>query len=531
MDELHKNNEYDQTKIKIMLIGFGPHSKRIYFPLIEKFSKERNIELVLAVDLTEKNDEIRNYLSLRNSAVNLFLIPPHLQTTEILDNQVERILDEIVKREKIDGVIIATEPLCHVMYAKWALKNNLHILMDKPVSTHQNISTDENLAKKLITDYDELSNEYNNAIGRNQSITFSLMAQRRFHPAFQKIKDLIRDCAKKTNCPITSIQTFHCDGQWRMPTEIVEQLYHPYKQGYGKCSHSGYHFFDIVPFLLEAGVNNEKNYDNIEVFTNFVKPLDFMEQLKLEDYEGIFGKENFWKHNKYTQSELTSLMRNFGEIDAFSNIAFKKGDKIITNATINLAHNGFGQRNWVTAANRDLYKGNGRIRHEFHIIEQGPFQSIHYHSYQSQEVDPSKKNELYAVGGEYHLDIYVFRNSNLLGGKSVEVFRINDLNVNIMEGRSRGHQEDARAKGFLEFIDAMKGKLSRCEMTSDFFTHRAGVLLTSAVYQSAAARVNHKNPLINIKYTFGPEAPEKISPDVLKYPYENSEVDYQIALT
>jgi len=38
-----------QTK-NLLLIGLGPHSKRIYFPLIKKFSKKMNFRLSLIID-------------------------------------------------------------------------------------------------------------------------------------------------------------------------------------------------------------------------------------------------------------------------------------------------------------------------------------------------------------------------------------------------------------------------------------------------------------------------------------------------
>lgn len=497
-ENLGKRTMKNSTLKRILLIGFGPHAKRIYFPLIEKFSKEMNFELVLAVDLEEKREDLERYLAERELNTDILFIKPEQQTYEKLNAKLEQELDAIVKQKKIDGVIIATEPLVHVMYAKWALKNNLSILMDKPISTYKDISTKKDLAKRLVTDFEELSKLYKKARKRKPGLTFSLMAQRRFHPAFQKIRKLIRDCFKKTNCPITSVQTFHCDGQWRMPTEIVEQLYHPYKQGYGKCSHSGYHFFDIVPFMLEAGLGNEKYYDNIDVFTNFVRPLDFTEQLSLKDYEKLFGKRKFQKHNSYNQRQLNGLMNNYGEIDAFNNICFNKGNKIMTLASINLSHNGFARRTWVTAKGRDLYKGNGRVRHEFHVLEQGPFQAIHYYSYQSKEVDVNKNFGLYDVGGEYHLEIYVFRNSKIIGGKALEVFNIKDLNRGIMEGKSRGHQEDARAKGFLEFIESLHGVRTRKCMTSDFLSHGAAVKITSGIYQSAVAQLKNKNAKINL---------------------------------
>ncbi|PIP61576.1 hypothetical protein COW99_03565 [Candidatus Roizmanbacteria bacterium CG22_combo_CG10-13_8_21_14_all_38_20] len=43
---------------------------------------------------------------------------------------------------------------------------------------------------------------------------------------------------------------------------------------------------------------------------------------------------------------------------------------------------------------KDLYKGNGRLRHESHFIEQGPFQAISFDSYQSKEVNPKLKQGL-----------------------------------------------------------------------------------------------------------------------------------------
>ena len=36
------------------------------------------------------------------------------------------------------------------------------------------------------------------------------------------VKELIREVFTRTNCPVTSFQLFHCDGQWRMPGEIID---------------------------------------------------------------------------------------------------------------------------------------------------------------------------------------------------------------------------------------------------------------------------------------------------------------------
>ena len=478
----------------LLLIGLGPHAKRIYFPLTQQTKEE--VRLTAIVELEEKREDIAQYLASKNTIVNTVLIPSEQRTYTTLHPTIEATLDNIVKQAPIHGVIIATEPLTHVMYAKWALRNNLSILMDKPVSTQKNISTNSTAAKKVLQEFQELKALYEE---KKDRVVFSLMAQRRFHPAFRLARSLIEDCTTQTNCPVTSIQSFHSDGQWRMPTEIVEQTYHPYMQGYGKCSHSGHHFFDIVPYFLEAGTSKNKYYDNVDIFANFLHPNDFLRQITLADYKRLFGKENFLQHNKYSFQELQKRMTLCGEIDAFSTLAFKKGKKVMTLASINLVHNGFARRDWVTSQGRDLYKGNGRVRHESHIIEQGPFQSLHIHSYQASEVNVNEKSCLYAVGGEHHLELSVFKNTGMIGGKPVEIFSMKDLMQPVLSDASRGHQEDARAQGFFEFIACLND--NNAPRTSDLLSHEAAVTLFSGVYQSAIAQREERNPNINLPIT------------------------------
>lgn len=487
-----------RTKKRLLLIGLGYHAKRIYFPLIKKFYSGLGFELIAVVDLKEKEEDIKNYLQDKKCHPELIFIDSKDVSENDLSKTYKKYLTKYIKDKKIEGVIISTEPLVHFAYAKWALKNNLSILMDKPISTYKDISNSERLAKRLIQDLKILQKMYQEAILRNPHISFSITAQRRFHPAYEKIREIIKDCFEKTNCPVTSIQTFHCDGQWRTPTEMVEQLYHPFMQGYGKCSHSGYHFCDMVIYFLKSAQGGNKRYDNVDIFTNVTRPLDCLEQFNLKDYNNLFGKKVFNKYNHYNERELKKIMPKYGEVDAFSNIAFKKGDKTITLCSLNLNHTGFGKRDWPSANGRDLYKGNGRVRHEMYIIEQGPFQSIHLHSYQAFEVDPSVNgSRKYKVGGESHMDIYVFKNSGMIGGKTIEIIKLKDIQKQkFLDNKSRGHQEDARAEAFLEFISALKGTMKRSNMRSDLFTHTASVTLLSGIYQSIAAK-KHRN--INLK--------------------------------
>lgn len=498
------------NKTNILLIGIGPHAKRIYLPLLELFNKDKNIILKAIVDIKEKQSEIEAYYSKAYGQMpRSYFIKPHLMTYDHLHEEVENTLDLIVEEQQIDAVIIATEPLTHIMYAVWALKKNLPILMDKPISTYIDVSTDIEQAQKFIVDFNILKKQYKHAKNKNPNMIFSIMAQRRFHNSYKIMQYHLNKCFKETNCPVTSINTFHSDGQWRTPAEMINQLYHSYFQGYGKCSHSGYHYFDIIPFLLSGAVDNkEKSYDSVEVFSKFVRPNDFMGQLTLDDHKKTLNKQKFLNHNPYTPKALDEKMAKFGEVDAFNTFTFKQGQKNLTAVSLNMTHNGVSHRNWSHVGDRDLYKGIGRIGHETHIIEQGPFQTIHFHSYKSKENETS----LYNAGGEKHLEVIIYRNNRLLGGRHITRYSMEDfLNWEIEE---KGLNSIAKTRCFLEFIDTVQGK--NIQSSSDLLSHEPATILMSAAYQSAAAQFSGINLLINVPFSLNHLVNSKPSYDMFQ---------------
>lgn len=486
--------------IPLMIIGFGPHAKRIYYPVVKNIKKDFNIQLMSVVDLESKKIDIEDFF-LKNDIdqfkkPSFIFIPENKRTFEKLHPEIEKVLSMEVKKKGIKAVIISTEPMVHVQYARWALKEGLHIMMDKPLSVRKELSTNIVEAKRLIDEYQELEILLEKKRSAGNFIVFDLMAQRRFHPALLLIQNLIKEVYIRTNMPVSSITSVHSDGQWRMPSEIIEQNYHPYNQGYGKSSHSGYHTIDIGAWLIETTTKKDKLFDNIDVFSNFLRPSDFYEQLNLDDYRKIFSDYDI--HNKYSESEFKNKFCDMGEIDAFVSLGFRRGVKTSTLVNLSMIHNGSAQRNWPTSVNRDLYKGNGRIRHESHYVVQGPFQAISFISYQSKELNPDDTEGLYDMGGEYHLDINVFRNNVLFPDwDAYKKYTIKDLSNTIMEGRSRGHQEDARRNCLINFFQQILDK--NINNKSSLQSHKVSVLLHSAIYQSACARYSNKNPLINIK--------------------------------
>ena len=485
-------------KINIMLIGCGPHSQRIYYPIIESIKTKYNTCIKVVVDLDTKKKNVTEYLECKKYTPKskIFLSSVFLKLRNGIENKFLPILDKEVEKHEINTVVIATEPIVHLNYAKWAVKKGLHILMDKPINTRENVSTDIKQAKALISDFENILSEYLAKKKECKNI-FHLLAQRRTHPAFKYIIDKVIEVSEVTNCPITSTQSFHSDGQWRLPAEIIDINYHPYNQGYGKCSHSGYHTIDTISYILEKTKIKGKEINNAEIYSKFLRPNDFLAQLKQEDYLKFF--KDYKNFQKYSDAEFMEKTKKYGEIDAFVNIAFKKNDKTITLSSINMIHNGFSHRFLLDASKVDLYKGNGRLRHESHYIAQGPFQSILFSSFQSDEVNPKlkPKNE-YDFGGEYHLDVHIFRNSSLFPKwKTHEKKTARDLSEIFISGLSRGHQEDARRVCIIDFFKAITN--NNFQSDNDISRHFLSVKLLSAVYQSACKDYSENNPIVKIK--------------------------------
>ena len=476
-----------------MIIGLGPHSQKSYLPVLKELFSQGRSAVVYGVDLISQKETIDRYLLRISFDIPMFYLD-QFQDRSSLPDFVENKLDEIVDENDVQGVIIATEPLVHKAYAKWALKKGLHILMDKPVSTRMNVVTDITEAKGIADDYLELLQDYRKLQDTKETI-FSIMVQRRYDKCHEKVISLIKEVAEKFNAPVTSIQAMHADGQWRLPSEIVTQEYHPYCQGYGKCSHSGYHFFDIVYKYFSAGYREAKKPDSAEVFSSFVEPTGFLKQFGEKDYANYFGEE-YKNVKKWSDEELEQLYRGYGEMDAFSIIRLMKDKTNICNVSLNLLHNSFARRDWILPGT-DLYKGNGRVKHQYFQIQQGPFQNIQVHSYQVSDRSDSDTEHSSFWGGNSHFDIHLFRNIGMFseGEKAFQQYSIKDIYSE--ETSDDFHPNDfAKKRALLELLDFIEGRIQKKELISNIEDHFVPVHLMSSVYLSHIHQNRQKDPII-----------------------------------
>ena len=393
---------------------------------------------------------------------------------------------EKVKELKITHAIISTEPKAHYAYITLFMKNGIHVLVDKPLTAPVNVSIDQAMAQRIQDEYESIKDMYCEA--KKNNVILQVQCQRRWHKGYQLIYKIAEETVKKYQVPITAIQISHCDGMWNMPDEFVTRENHPYKYGYGKLFHSGYHFVDLAAWCESINYSVErKASDNIELFATAVRPSDFMLMVDKQNYQELFDDHKFddiFDHLDDYHFE------KYGEIDLYSLIQFKRQEKVVSTVTLNLMQNGFSRRSWNSIP-EDTYKGNGRVRHEYMNMEIGPLMNIQVHSYQSKEIKDKVEGKI-GVGEVEHFDIFVYRNVDLIGGNPMEKFTLNDLYQE--DGNMQGYNEEAREHCFDEFI--------RCKVVGDpIFEHELGIQILTKEYEALCQK-------------------EKGLPSVVQFPFE-----------
>jgi predicted dehydrogenase len=397
---------------------------------------------------------------------------------------VQVMLDGVVRRHRISGLIVSTEPLSHGAYIKYALSRGLSVLADKPLTTRKGVAHDPAQARGVWEDYREILAAYEAArVGRR--VCLLVNSHRRWHWGFRKAFELVREIRDRFNCPVTAIHSEHCDGQWRLPGEIVTQDYHPYNRGYGKVSHSGYHILDMVVRFLKAGCIPEKAPDEFRTSSSFLLPEGFLDQLRRDDYRRYFPGE-YDAVCPHTDDELRAQVLGFGEIDAHALVEFRRRGVNVAHARISLQHNGFARRCRVRPG-ADLYKGNGRVRHERHRIDSGPFQTVYIESYQKSDRHDRSDERDFDRGGNNHFDIVVYRDTGMTGDLEPQVtYRLPDLVAGEGFDATRLHNEQAKEGALVEFLRFIRGEIGHDDLTSGIEDHAMTARLMSAVYESHA---------------------------------------------
>lgn len=442
------------------LFGIGPLSTRVYL----SFLKANDIKLKLAVDLRSCEYIICDKLNKRGFSEYVFYgVADDERDNDELSNSVKRDLNELIKRHNINYAIIATEPKSHYAYAKFLIEIGLNILLEKPIVAVKDSIWDSKAINKMMAEVEDLYYSHSACDKK-----LCVMTQRRYHEGYRYVKRIIDELILRFNVGITSITINACDGMWNMPNELSRE-YHPYKYGYGKLFHSGYHHIDLLQYYLSCNsALKGKKIDSVKIYSTAYRPRDFLHNIGPNEYAAIFGERRF---NTFDYD-----VSNYGELDIHSVCTFYDGDNINCIATVNLMQAGFSRRAWMDLPD-DVYKGNGRIKHELVDIEVGPLMAIKVISYQAKVADEGNKGV--DLGDNDHFEIQIYRNAKITGGKPLEVIRISDIMQK--DEDVEDYNVGSRKRLFEDFAYG-SGK------ESDFSSHYSVMKMMSLLYQSLAEK-------------------------------------------
>ncbi|HOO93301.1 MAG TPA: hypothetical protein PKX94_07520, partial [Opitutales bacterium] len=392
-------------------------------------------------------------------------------------------------------LVVSTDPLAHKFYALWGLENDLHILLDKPVTSAIDAVNSMSAAASIETDYEEIATARKR---QDRKRAFVLCAHRRYHPGFDTATQLIRETSLATSCPVTNIHVYHSDGQWRLPDEIKHQDHHSYHHGHGKLSHSGFHFLDTIYRFRKAAQIKGKTADHVGVTASCIQPNGFLSQLTREDYVRYFGSD-YNTLGVDPDPILKKKFAAFGEMDVEMNLEFMREEEVIGLASASLIHGGFSRRSWMIPG-KDLYKGNGRVKHEAHRIHVGPFLGIQIHSCQAKDRHDQCDEGDELIGGNNHFEIWVFRNTGMIEGEPFEKISFKELckTGNFRTDRLFIHQ--VKNGAIEEFLRACRSPHPEKGRRSDLSDHQMPVRLMSAAYQSLVSRKETGNPLVIVPW-------------------------------
>ena len=423
----------------VALVGIGPHSKRIYLP----YFKKHKVNLALVIDINSQKETIKNYLQ-ENGFKNtkIFTIDDLHKDDDYLPNEIYSNLLAVCNTLEITHLIISTEPKGHFMYLEFALKNNINVLTDKPITVTKNMTSLKSIEKVRKQYYDILE------LAKHSKGACKVMCQRQYHKGYEKIKEVLTNTVDQYQMPITNIDIFHSDGAWEMPHDLLKEN-HPYCYGYGKLFHSGYHFIDLLSDFIKINdsLGGNKSIVSGEVFSKVFTPNDEINILNIEDYKRLFKNQEI---PNYYEINSKPTFDKFGEKDYHGLLTFyNKNGFTITTANLNLLHNGVSRRSWIES--KDFYKSNGRIRHERINIEIGHLLNIQVHSYQSKEICDRTDDEE-QIGGLEHFDIYFFNNP-LIDKEPFKEMHLGDMYSAKEKKEFQGYNELSREIFLTNFLN------------------------------------------------------------------------------
>jgi hypothetical protein len=415
-------------KKNVLIVGLGPYCLFTHLNIL----LEMQVIPRVIIELQSKAHSTKIILgTLGLAQVKLIFIPDEDRNSETINLKTEQVLNSLILSENITHAIISTEPKAHFSYLKYFIGKKIASFCDKPIVAIENASIDKQVSTKILSMYTELL-----SLSEELLVPVYINTKRREHSGYKFIKQLVEETSKLYNLAPTSLEISASDGMWNFPIEFLTRENHPYKYGYGKMMHTGYHFIDLISYLLEDSLRRIHNgIFKLEAQSYCIRPPDNMGLMNEKFYQQFFKDENF-----KIDIDKAIKVENYGELDIFSIMRILNSANLpLTQVSLNLMNTSFSRRSWQDLP-FDTYKGNGRVRHERMSLHVGPLLNIQLQEYGTLE-DSSK-------GGPYPIsEILIFRNKALIGGEAFQRIQLADIEVT----HSQNNIEEKRA--LLSFLN------------------------------------------------------------------------------
>ena len=495
------NNQKTQVNILLIGLGYWARSEAHLPAILSALQCMQNVRLCVCVDLESAKTKILDKLKetafeeIEKMQEKIELVWLH-DKNKFADHQ--KILENRVEKYGINAVIISTRE--HQHYLNWALnytKEKLNVLVDKPFTTRSNLTSNKEIASKLLNDIDKLvSPSY------LESRVFILGCQKRYQTPYLNLLQKIGEVHKHTRYPITHIYAETADGLWWLPGERA-QLRDDYEDntGYtpGKLNDSGYHMIDIATWLLRHTWFKPLR---AKVTTRMFKGSDsqaLVNQLKKDNPDNTIIR--------YIASEMgTDRLQKEKDMDIAESIQVDfenlNASNVVCQFQFRFEHDFASKRKLPVGPNRmfpeelppplvvldkdarerrDKELIRQRNKREYLLIKQGPFAFYEFRRVAKMgTIIPDTD-----FGGKNHLEIRYFINPDLasvIGCPSIGT--LEGIIKTEQSARATVQKEDQYPT--LEFIEAVGSNRTTSKLVSSVDDHDWQLRIYAAAYESGA---------------------------------------------
>jgi predicted dehydrogenase len=382
----------------VALIGLGPYSLRTHLPHLF----ELGARPVVVVDLSNVIEKAKPlFTELNIDAPDFLEIDQSHRNQRTLSKETSRAILMLIKKHRITHAVISTEPQAHFSYLKFFLSRQIHCMVDKPLTAVPFCTLKKMPARQLYFDFKEILR-----ISKKNKARCVINCKRRFSEPYERVRVLVNEICDDWKLPISTLEFSYSDGHFDLPKDLPHLVNHPYRYGYGRLLHGGYHAVDAVVNIVKSAEQASGCFsDNIAVQCSASRVEDLAHRIDSK----FIKKSNF--HNLLKKASMPWPTRKT-EIDFFCHLRFTQKRKLQTLTSLNYTGSGLSAR----YPQQSLVEGmlNGvRVRQESLNISIGPLMNIKLFDFNG--IEKNDRNELTVRC--HTKEIHVFRNGGLIPHK------------------------------------------------------------------------------------------------------------------